>query len=122
MSIELAFGKTGLRTDLPDGPRYQFLEARSAVALADGVAALEGAMDAPIGVAPLAELARGKKTAAISVCDITRPAPNRLVLPPLLARLEQGGITRDNVTVLIATGLHRPAAEEEHPFLRPTSS
>jgi len=113
MRIELAFGKTGLEAELPEGLRYQFLEARSAVGLEDGAAALEAAMDAPIGTAPLAELARGKKTAAISVCDITRPAPNRLVLPPLLARLEQGGIPRENVTVLIATGLHRPATDNE---------
>jgi len=113
MRIELAFGKTGLAAELPDTLRYQFLEARSAVALDDGIAALEAAMDAPIGTAPLVELAQGKKTAAISVCDITRPAPNRMVLPPLLARLEQGGITRENTTVLIATGLHRPATEEE---------
>jgi len=113
MRIELAFGKTGLHVELPEGRQYRFLEARSAVALADGVAALEAAMDAPIGTAPLAELAKGKRSAAISVCDITRPAPNRLVLPPLLARLEQGGIPRENVTVLIATGLHRPATEKE---------
>jgi len=113
MRIELAFGKTGLDAELPDGRDYQFLEARSAVALADGAAALETAMDAPIGVPPLIELARGKRTAAISVCDITRPAPNRLVLPPLLARLERAGINRENVTVLIATGLHRPATEDE---------
>ncbi len=113
MRIELAFGKTGLHANLPDGLRYQFLEARSAVALPDGPAALEAALDAPIGTPPLVELARGKKTAAISVCDITRPAPNRLVLPPLLARLAQAGIPRENVTVLIATGLHRPATEDE---------
>jgi nickel-dependent lactate racemase len=113
MRIELAFGKTGLEAELPEGLRYQFLEARSAVALEDGVAALEAAMNSPIGTAPLSELAQGKKTAAISVCDITRPAPNRLVLPPLLARLEKGGISRENVTILIATGLHRPATEDE---------
>lgn len=113
MNIELAFGKTGLTAELPGTLQYQFLEARSAVALEDGAAALEAAMDAPIGAAPLAELAIGKRTAAISVCDITRPAPNRLVLPPLLARLERGGITRENTTVLIATGLHRPATEDE---------
>jgi nickel-dependent lactate racemase len=113
MRIELAFGKTGVEAELPDGRQYQFLEARSAVALDDGIAALEAAMDSPIGTAPLVDLARGKRSAAISVCDITRPAPNRLVLPPLLARLEQGGIERENVTVLIATGLHRPATEEE---------
>jgi nickel-dependent lactate racemase len=113
MRIELAFGKAGVVTELPEGRRYQFLEARSAVALDDGLAALEAAMDSPIGTAPLVELARGRRSAAISVCDITRPAPNRLVLPPLLARLEQAGIARENITILIATGLHRPATDDE---------
>ncbi len=58
-------------------------------------------------------MARGKRSAAISVCDITRPAPNREVLPPLLARLEAAGIPPSGVTILIATGLHRPATEAE---------
>jgi nickel-dependent lactate racemase len=58
-------------------------------------------------------LARGKLSAAISVCDITRPAPNRDVLPPVLARLEAAGIPRDGITILVATGLHRPASEAE---------
>ena len=61
----------------------------------------------------LAELARGKRSAAISVCDITRPAPNRLTLPPVLRRLEQAGIPRDGITILIATGLHRAATDSE---------
>jgi nickel-dependent lactate racemase len=59
------------------------------------------------------QMARGKRSAAISVCDITRPAPNREVLPPLLARLEATGIPREGITILIATGLHRPATEDE---------
>jgi nickel-dependent lactate racemase len=58
-------------------------------------------------------LARGKRTAAISVCDITRPAPNRKTLPPVLRRLEQAGIPREGVTILIATGLHRAATAAE---------
>jgi nickel-dependent lactate racemase len=74
---------------------------------------VEEALDHPIGTAPLSELALGKKSAAISVCDITRPAPNRLVLPPLLARLEASGIPREGITILIATGLHRPAPPSE---------
>src|SRR4029077_7004923 len=81
--------------------------------LADPAGAIEAALDSPIAALPLLELARGKLSAAISVCDITRPAPNRQVLPPILARLEQGGIPRDAITILIATGLHRPATSEE---------
>ncbi len=89
------------------------LEARSANALPDASAAIQAALDAPIGCPPLREMAAGKKTAAISVCDITRPAPNAVVLPPVLARLEQAGIAPENITILIATGLHRPATEAE---------
>lgn len=113
MRVDLAFGKNGLSVDLPEGFRYRVLEARSASPLADPAAALDQALDAPEGTLPLMELARGKKSAAISVCDITRPAPNRQVLPPVLSRLESAGIPRANITVLIATGLHRPATPAE---------
>jgi nickel-dependent lactate racemase len=113
MRIDLAFGKTGLPVNLPEHFQYRVLEARSAQPLPDWQTALESALDHPIGRPPLAELARGKRSAAISVCDITRPAPNRMTLPPVLRRLEQAGIPRDGVTILIATGLHRPATPEE---------
>ena len=113
MKVDLAFGRTGLAVHLPDGFRYRVLEARSARPLPDCRSSLESALDSPIGSLPLAELARGKRTAAISICDITRPAPNRLTVPPLLRRLEEAGIRRENVTILIATGLHRPATAAE---------
>src|SRR6185437_10542868 len=63
--------------------------------------------------APLSELGRGKRTAAINVCDITRPAPNSITLPPLLSRLHAAGIPPEGITILIATGLHRGATEDE---------
>jgi nickel-dependent lactate racemase len=113
MRIHLAFGKTGLALDLPEGYRYRVLETRSAAPLPDPQGALEAALDEPIAAPGIEELAHGKRSAAISVCDITRPAPNRMTLPPLLARLERAGVPRDNIIILIATGLHRPASEAE---------
>jgi nickel-dependent lactate racemase len=113
MQVNLAFGKTGIAVDLPEGFRYRVLEARTAKPMPDWQAALESLLDRPIGGRPLAELAYGKLSAAISVCDITRPAPNRLVLPPVLRRLEQAGIPRERITILIATGLHRAASDSE---------
>lgn len=113
MQVNLAFGKTGLPVDLPEGFRYRVLEARSASPLADWQGELEAALDKPVGTPPLAEMARGNRSVAISVCDITRPAPNSKTLPPVLRRLAQAGISRENVTILIATGLHRPATEGE---------
>jgi nickel-dependent lactate racemase len=61
----------------------------------------------------LAELARGRKDACVVICDITRPVPNQLILEPLLATLESSGIPRDKITILVATGLHRPSLAEE---------
>jgi nickel-dependent lactate racemase len=87
--------------------------ARSAAAIADVASAIDGALDRPIGCEPLAKLAEGRRTAAISVCDITRPAPNRVTLPPLLERLHAAGIPVEGVTILIATGLHRGATPDE---------
>ena len=113
MKVNFAFGRTGLTLDLPEGFDYRVLEARSAVPLNDPAAAITQALDAPTGRPPLIKMARGKRTAAISVCDITRPAPNREILPAVLARLEAGGIPREGITILIATGLHRPATEAE---------
>src|SRR5207302_2401262 len=70
--------------------------------------AIAGAIAKPIGAKPLADLARGRKNACILVCDITRPVPNRQILPPLLRTLEQNGIARQDILILVATGLHRP--------------
>jgi len=113
MKAHFSFGKSGIDVTVPDGYRSQVIMSHTAQALADEPAALYAALDEPIGCAPLLELAAGKKTAAISVCDITRPAPNRVVLPPLLDRLHQAGIPVEGITILIATGLHRGATDDE---------
>jgi len=113
MQVDLAFAESGITAHLPEGFRYCILEEKTAKPLADWRRALETALDQPIGTVPLRHLAQGKRSAAISVCDITRPAPNEKVLPPLLRRLEAAGIPRNGITILIATGLHRPATDQE---------
>jgi nickel-dependent lactate racemase len=113
VETRLAFGKDGLKVTIPEQFDCQVLNWKSAAPLADAGAAIEAALDAPAAGLPLAAVIAGKKSAAISVCDITRPAPNRVVLPPLLRRLEAGGIARQNISILIATGLHRAATEAE---------
>lgn len=113
MRFRLAFGRTGLDIDLPPGHEYQLLECPELQAAPDATAAVEAALESPIAGPPLAVLAAGKKSAAIAVCDITRPAPNPITLPPLLRKLEAAGIPRAGIRVLIATGLHRKATDAE---------
>jgi nickel-dependent lactate racemase len=113
MRARFSFGKRGIDVVVPDSFQTQVVHSRTGDALEDESAALGHALDSPIGCGSLKELALGKKTAAISVCDITRPAPNRVTLPPVLERLHAAGIPAEGVMILIATGLHRGATEEE---------
>ena len=108
MRITLDYGRTGLDVTLPDDRTTGPLSIREAPPLANPERALEDALRNPIGAKPLAELARGKKDACILICDITRPVPNKLILPPVLRTLEASGISRDKILILNATGLHRP--------------
>jgi nickel-dependent lactate racemase len=108
MRITLDYGKTGLEVNLPDQHVVGPLSIRPAPPLPDPEGAIAAAIAHPIGSRPLAEIAKGKKTACILVCDITRPVPNKLILPPLLRTLEEQGIARDGICILVATGLHRP--------------
>jgi nickel-dependent lactate racemase len=49
----------------------------------------------------------------VVISDVTRPVPNKLILPPLLKTLEESGIKKHDITLLIATGMHRPNLGEE---------
>jgi nickel-dependent lactate racemase len=107
------FGKGGIEVSVPGGFDCHEVRSRKALAVKDEAAAVNEALDHPLACEPVMDLGMGRKTAAISVCDITRPAPNRITLPPLLARLHKAGIASDSIIILIATGLHRAATREE---------
>lgn len=113
MRVQLEYGKTGLEIELPDERVVAVLETRDAPPLDDPAAAIRAALLTPTGTPPLAELARGKQSACIVVCDITRPVPNKLILPELLATVEAAGVPREKITILVATGLHRPNEGDE---------
>src|SRR5262249_39786465 len=108
MRIQLDYGRTGPAVDRPEARLVGPLAIRPAAPLPDPEAAIARVLREPIGTPPLAEVARGRRDACILVCDITRPVPNRLILPPLLRTLEEQSIPRRDILILVATGLHRP--------------
>jgi nickel-dependent lactate racemase len=113
MRVRLEYGRDGLEVDLPDSNVVRSLAYKHVQPLPDPRQALGEALAAPLGTPPLAQLAAGKRSACIVVCDITRPVPNALILPPVLEELERAGIARDQILILIATGLHRPNEGDE---------
>lgn len=113
MRVRLEYGRRGLQVQLPDERVVRTLTYKDAPPLPDPDAAIRQALDQPIGTPSLAELAHGRRDACVVICDITRPVPNHQILPPLLHTLQESGIPRDRITLLVATGLHRPNEGEE---------
>ena len=70
------------------------------------------ALEHPIGTPRLRELAKGKKKVVLVTSDHTRAVPSKLTLPILLEEIRSGNPDAD-ITILIATGLHRATTEEE---------
>ena len=113
MQVSMRYGQGTLKVEIPDKNLAGILETSESVPLADADAAVRQAIVAPIASPSLAELARGRDSACIVISDVTRPVPNKVILPPLLETLEAAGIPREKITILIATGIHRPNEGEE---------
>jgi len=106
--VHLRYGQTGLDVRLPADAQPTLIGKHKLPKLADAHAAVRAALETPIDARPLAEIARGRGSACILICDITRPVPNHLFLRPLIEGLLAGGVPRERISVLVATGLHRP--------------
>jgi len=113
MKIDLLYGRRGLSVGLPDDLQVQVIRKHPMPLLSDPAGAVRQALEKPVGCPSIQELAQGKRNACILICDITRPVPNGLILPPLVESLIRAGIAGENILILVATGLHRPNEGEE---------
>jgi len=113
MHIDLRYGRGNYRLELDPGWDVTVIRKPEMPLLADPAGAVRAALAAPVGAPPLAEEARGAMSACILVCDITRPVPNGLFLPLLVRELMQAGVPAAGITILVATGLHRPNEGDE---------
>jgi len=113
MKLDLRYGRGNWPLTLPDHVDVTVVRKPAMPVLADPHTAVAGALDRPVAARPLNQIAAGAQTACIAICDITRPVPNHLFLRPLIERLLAAGIPASGITVLIATGLHRPNEGQE---------
>jgi nickel-dependent lactate racemase len=108
VNVEIAYGRGTLSVRLPERAEVTIIRKHPLAKLPDPKAAVRHALDNPVGGAPFEELAEGRRSACILICDITRPAPNHLFLRPMIEGLVRHGMPANKITVLVATGLHRP--------------
>jgi len=115
-NIELKYGDRKVVLQLEDKNIMGILSATKTEALKNPSEKLEELLDKPINCLPLEQLIQEKRAHKILIIvnDVTRPTPYHILLPPLLTKLKQIGIRKENITFIIATGAHRGNTEEEN--------
>jgi nickel-dependent lactate racemase len=113
MKVKLAYGKTGLEINIPDGVPVTIVEPAFVPAIPDPMGAITASLRAPIGCLPLRERIRPEDTVGIVFSDITRPTPNHQIIPAILAELAAAGVPKDRIVLFNSTGTHRLNTEQE---------
>lgn len=111
--LQLLYGRGTLDVSLPDAARAHVIRKPAFPQAESADKVYAAAMASPIDCQPLESLSRGCSSACILICDITRPVPNHVFLRPMIEVMLAAGIPADNITVLVATGLHRPNEGDE---------
>ena len=113
MRVKLAYDRTGLDVEINHPHVVGPLEIHPAIPISDPVPVIAEKLANPTGTPALAELAKGRNSCCIVICDITRPVPNQTIAEAMLPILESAGIARNEIFFLVATGMHRPSTEAE---------
>ena len=109
--VRLAYGETGLMIE-DDPERTTVVTPVHRAGAQDVAATLRGALQHPVAGPPLRDVIRPGQKIAVSICDVTRPQPRDLMVRALLAELE-GISSRDDFTLIVATGTHRSNTDAE---------
>ena len=106
-------GKRLIPLQVPDSVPVQYVESRDMRPVPDVKKAVEEALGKPMGSPRLRELVKPGQTVALIVTDITRKLPEEIIVPLLVKELEAGGIQKEKITAVVATGTHRKNTPEE---------
>jgi len=113
VEVSIPYGRRQLKFKLPASQVGEILELQCLPGVKDGVSAVRKAVCSPIGSPRLREIARPGKKITIVINDVTRPAPSRLMVEELTRELGGVGVRDREISLLIATGSHRPTTREE---------
>ncbi|MCS7232815.1 MAG: nickel-dependent lactate racemase [Synergistetes bacterium] len=113
MLISLPVRKDFLNFEIPDRNFLGMISSKEYPPIENLPSAIRDAIDSPIGCSPLRKLVKPGQKVVIVATDITRYACEEIILPILLNELNESGIPDKDITIVVATGTHRPNTMEE---------
>ncbi|MEB3103788.1 nickel-dependent lactate racemase [Paenibacillaceae bacterium T2] len=113
LQFELPYGNRHVQFRLPDARMVETIHYQFRQAVSDPLPQIRKALLEPIGSPPLAEIAKGRSSAAIVISDSSRLNPSHLFLEEMIHHLNQSGMKDSQITVIVALGMHRKQTAEE---------
>ena len=114
MHFKLPFGHhQKVEFDVPDKNLTYYVERKKLPSVPNARDSVAEALKKPIGIPPLSKLVKRSDEVVVLVDDLTRPTPQNEVLQPVLEELCAGGLSAENVQIMIALGTHRPMTDAE---------
>ncbi|MFX1531427.1 MAG: nickel-dependent lactate racemase [Promethearchaeota archaeon] len=114
--MRIDYGKNGINLSLNPIWNLTVLRPKEQKGLVEPVEKIREAIKNPLKCEPLYKIIKSKKTLnriCIVVSDSTRPVPSHIILEALIKELNEYGIQDNQISILIATGLHRTSREDE---------
>jgi len=112
MSYYVSYGKEKIYFNIPKNFSIDVVKTKSIDGVKDIIEKTRHSLLNPINSNSLSDLIKGKSSACIVVTDITRKCPDKELLIPILETLEKE-IKKENITILIASGMHKKMSLNE---------
>jgi len=110
--FSIPFGRGMFQLEMDESRLTGVLEPEHAPAKTPEREIVLSALENPIGSAHLRELTKDKRRVLVLTSDHTRPMPSERTLPLLLEEIRAGAPDAE-ITILVATGVHRPTTDAE---------
>ena len=100
MQVNIKYGRGEIELDIPTPNLVGVLASQEFPPIENPEQAILDALETPIDSPSLLEMAENRKSATVVISDITRPVPNKLILPPMLRLIEEQGVPREEIRIL----------------------
>ncbi len=111
--ITIPYGYEHLKVNIPGEWLGEVVVPDQVAPAADGNLLIKHAVQNPIGCDPISDWVLPGQKIAVIVDDFTRKTPVHMILPIVLNELDDAGISKSDICVVIAPGTHRPMTSEE---------
>jgi hypothetical protein len=113
MEYKIPYGNGTLDVEVPKRNLLAYTMPRKVATVDDVDAAVERAMQNPIGSKRIKELVTPESKVAVMIDNFKRPTPSWAILRVLMDHLKKAGVKKQNIIIVMGSGVHKYFSKAE---------